>query len=76
MHTTNAFESASALAKGSTWKTALIPPGIALLGGIIVFGDPMPSDALGIIVQAFAFVLVVVAALVTPPPIRAAAANA
>ena len=27
---------ASALAKGSTWKTALIPPGIALLGGIIV----------------------------------------
>ena len=27
---------ASALAKGSTWKTALIPPGIALLGSIIV----------------------------------------
>ncbi|WP_423058371.1 hypothetical protein [Brevibacterium linens] len=27
---------ASALAKGSTWKTALIPPGISLLGGIIV----------------------------------------
>ncbi|AZU02529.1 hypothetical protein CXR29_16790 [Brevibacterium linens] len=27
---------ASALGKGSTWKTALIPPGIALLGGIIV----------------------------------------
>ncbi|UVI36013.1 hypothetical protein [Brevibacterium spongiae] len=25
----------SALAKGATWKTALIPPGIALLGGII-----------------------------------------
>ena len=47
-----------------------------ILGGIIVFGDPMPSDALGIIVQALAFVLVVVAALVTPPPVRAAAANA
>jgi hypothetical protein len=47
-----------------------------ILGGIIVFGDPMPSDALGIIIQAFAFVLVIVAALVTPPPIRAAAANA
>ncbi|HJF76616.1 MAG TPA: hypothetical protein K8V63_07670 [Brevibacterium linens] len=27
---------ASALGKGSTWKAALIPPGIALLGGIIV----------------------------------------
>jgi drug/metabolite transporter (DMT)-like permease len=47
-----------------------------ILGGIIVFGDPMPGDALGIAVQAFAFVLVIVAALVTPPPVRAAEANA
>ena len=47
-----------------------------ILGGLIVFGDPMPSDALGIAVQAVAFTLVVVAALVTPPPIRAAEANA
>src|SRR3954463_4891119 len=30
-----------------------------ILGGIIVFGDPMPKDTIGIIVQAFAFVLVV-----------------
>jgi drug/metabolite transporter (DMT)-like permease len=47
-----------------------------ILGGILVFGDPMPSDALGIAIQAFAFTLVVVAALVTPPPMRAAEANA
>ena len=47
-----------------------------ILGGIIVFGDPMPADALGIVVQIFAFTMVVVAALVTPPPVRAAAANA
>ena len=47
-----------------------------ILGGIIVFGDPMPSDTVGICVQAFAFALVVAAALVTPPPVRAAAANA
>jgi drug/metabolite transporter (DMT)-like permease len=47
-----------------------------ILGGIVVFGDPMPSDALGIVVQAVAFTLVVVAALVTPPPMRAAEANA
>jgi drug/metabolite transporter (DMT)-like permease len=47
-----------------------------ILGGIIVFGDPMPTDTVGIVVQAFAFVLVCAAALVTPPPIRAAAANA
>lgn len=45
-----------------------------ILGGIIVFGDPMPSDTVGICVQAFAFVLVVVAAILTPPPVRAAAA--
>jgi drug/metabolite transporter (DMT)-like permease len=47
-----------------------------ILGGIIVFGDPMPGNALGIAVQAFAFLLVVTAALVTPPPVRAANANA
>ncbi|MGH2946020.1 MAG: hypothetical protein ACRDPC_07140 [Solirubrobacteraceae bacterium] len=48
----------------------------AILGGIVVFGDPMPSDTLGIVLQAFAFTLVVVAAIVTPPPMRAAEANA
>ena len=47
-----------------------------IAGGILVFGDPMPGDALGIVVQALAFTMVVVAALLTPPPVRAAAANA
>jgi hypothetical protein len=47
-----------------------------IAGGIIVFGDPMPGDALGIAVQILAFAMVVAAALVTPPPMRAAAANA
>ena len=47
-----------------------------ILGGIVVFGDPMPSDTVGMCVQAFAFVLVIVAALVTPPPVRAAEAAA
>ena len=47
-----------------------------ILGGIVVFGDPMPSDTLGIAIQALAFTLVIVAALVTPPPMRAAEANA
>jgi drug/metabolite transporter (DMT)-like permease len=47
-----------------------------ILGGIVVFGDPMPTDTLGMALQAFAFALVVVAALVTPPPMRAAEANA
>jgi drug/metabolite transporter (DMT)-like permease len=47
-----------------------------IIGGIVVFGDPMPTDTLGILLQVLAFSLVVVAALVTPPPLRAAEANA
>ena len=47
-----------------------------IMGGIVVFGDPMPGDALGIAMQIFAFALVVVAALIVPPPMRAAEANA
>jgi drug/metabolite transporter (DMT)-like permease len=47
-----------------------------ILGGIVVFGDPMPTDTLGIILQAVAFTMVCLAALITPPPVRAAAANA
>jgi drug/metabolite transporter (DMT)-like permease len=48
----------------------------AISGGILVFGDPMPNDLLGIVVQSFAFVLVIVAAALTPAPVRAARANA
>jgi drug/metabolite transporter (DMT)-like permease len=47
-----------------------------IMGGIIVFGDPMPGDTLGIVMQVCAFVLVIVAALIVPPPLRAAEANA
>jgi hypothetical protein len=47
-----------------------------IIGGIVVFGDPMPTDTLGILLQVLAFTLVVIAALVTPPPLRAAEANA
>lgn len=45
----------------------------AISGGIIVFGDPMPSDPLGIALQSLAFILVIVAAALTPAPLRAAA---
>ena len=41
-----------------------------------MFGDPMPNDPLGIVIQSFAFVLVIVAAALTPAPLRAAQANA
>jgi len=39
-----------------------------IAGGIIVFGDPMPGTVLGIVLQAFAFVLVVAASALTPAP--------
>jgi len=48
----------------------------AITGGFVVFGDPMPADALGIVVQCLAFVLVIVAATLTPAPLRAAEARA
>ena len=48
----------------------------AISGGILVFGDPMPSDPLGIVVQSLAFTLVIVAAALTPAPLRAARASA
>ena len=47
-----------------------------IVGGVVVFGDPMPADALGIVIQVAAFVMVIAAALLVPPPTRAAAANA
>jgi drug/metabolite transporter (DMT)-like permease len=46
-----------------------------IAGGIIVFGDPMPNDALGIVLQSLAFLMVIVAAALTPGPMRAANAQ-
>ena len=48
----------------------------AISGGILVFGDPMPGNTLGIVLQSFAFVLVIVAAALTPAPLRAARTSA
>jgi drug/metabolite transporter (DMT)-like permease len=50
--------------------TAANIAGIA--GGIVVFGDPMAGSTTGVVLQAFAFVLVVVAAALMPAPVRAA----
>ena len=44
----------------------------AISGGILVFGDPLAGTPLGLIVQAFAFLLVIVAAWLTPAPLRLA----
>jgi multidrug transporter EmrE-like cation transporter len=42
--------------------------------GIIVFGDPLPGSTVGIVLQGFAFLLVIVASALTPAPRGAAAA--
>ena len=43
-----------------------------IVGGILVFGDPMPGNPLWLVVECLAFVLVVLAAWLMPAPVRAA----
>ncbi len=47
-----------------------------IAGGILVFGDPMPGSAIGVVFQSLAFVLVVAAAALMPAPVRAAGVRA
>jgi hypothetical protein len=54
--------------------TAANIAGIA--GGILVFGDPLPGSAVGIVFQSLAFVLVLVAAALMPAPVRSAGLRA
>jgi hypothetical protein len=49
--------------------TAANIAGIA--GGIIVFGDPMAASPLGIVAQALAFILVILASALMPAPLSA-----
>jgi drug/metabolite transporter (DMT)-like permease len=48
----------------------------AILGGILVFGDPLGSDAYAIAARACAFTLVIAAAALMPAPMRAASRTA
>jgi hypothetical protein len=48
----------------------------AISGGILVFGDPLAHTPIGLIVQSFAFLLVLVAAWLTPAPLRLAGPSA
>lgn len=47
-----------------------------IAGGIVVFGDPMPGDTVGIAISALAFAMVVIASALTPAPVRSTAAAA
>jgi drug/metabolite transporter (DMT)-like permease len=44
---------------------------LTIASGPIVFGEPMPGDAFGVTLRVLAFVLVIGAAALTPPPVRA-----
>jgi drug/metabolite transporter (DMT)-like permease len=73
------FASARGLQKGEAVPVITLTSAAAnvtaISGGILVFGDPMPNDPVGIVLQSFAFVLVIVAAALTPAPLRAARAE-
>jgi hypothetical protein len=74
------FASARGLQKGDAVPVITITSAAATMtaiaGGILVFGDPMPSDPVALVAQSLAFVLVIVAAALTPAPLRAATQSA
>jgi drug/metabolite transporter (DMT)-like permease len=47
-----------------------------IVGGILVFGDPLSANPVSLVVECLAFVLVVMAAWLMPAPVRAAGAVA
>jgi drug/metabolite transporter (DMT)-like permease len=52
--------------------TSAVSNASAILGGIVVFNDPMGDNALVVTVRLAAFALVVIAAALIPAPVRAA----
>jgi hypothetical protein len=54
--------------------TTVAANALTILSGPIVFGDPVPADALGFTARILAFALVIGAAALTPAPVRAAEA--
>lgn len=46
---------------------------VQIVGGIVVFGDPMPTGVVGIVAQTAGFVLICAAAVLVPAPTRVAA---
>lgn len=48
----------------------------AILGGILVFGDPMGGDAFEVVARGMAFAMVLAATALMPAPMRAAARTA
>jgi drug/metabolite transporter (DMT)-like permease len=74
------YASARGLQKGDAVPVITITSAAAnvsaISGGILVFGDPMAHTTFGIVMQTVAFLMVIVAAALTPAPLRAAEAAA
>jgi hypothetical protein len=66
-----AFQDGDAVPVIAVTGTAANVAGI--VGGFIVFGDPLPTSPVSVILQCLAFVLVIGAAWLMPAPVRAAA---
>jgi multidrug transporter EmrE-like cation transporter len=49
--------------------TSAVANVLTIASGPIVFGEPLPHDTLGLVARIAAFVLVVVATALTPPPV-------
>jgi len=45
---------------------------VTIASGPIVFGEPLPDEPLALVARIAAFALVIAAAALTPPPVRAA----
>jgi len=69
------FASAKALQDGEAVPVIAVTSTAAnvsgIVGGLVVFGDPFPTSTVGIVFQVLAFALVIVAAWLTPAPVRA-----
>jgi len=52
--------------------TTVAANALTIVSGPLVFGDPVPADALGFSARLLAFALVIAAAALTPAPVRAA----
>ncbi len=70
------YASASGLQKGEAVPVITLTSAAAnvtaISGGILVFGDPLAHTPVGLVVESFAFILVLVAAWLTPAPLRLA----
>lgn len=73
------FASARSLQVGEAVPVIAITSAVsnvtAILGGVVVFGDPLGSTPALVALRIAAFVLVVVAAMLIPAPVRAAGAT-